>query len=44
MAERITITQQDWARYLDEAGRKVALYDKPFALKQFAWLYLGGPR
>jgi hypothetical protein len=38
------ITTKEWQRMLDQAGKTVPLYDLPFSLKQFAWLYLGGPR
>lgn len=40
----LQVAQADWARYLDDAQRTVPLYDLPFAIRQFAWLYLGGPR
>lgn len=41
---KLSVAQKDWQRYLDEAGKRVPLYELPYAMRQFAWLYLGGPR
>jgi hypothetical protein len=40
----LQVAEKDWTRYLDQAGKTVPLYDLPFAMRQFAWLYLGGAR